>query len=272
MSSSIGKPLGALTQSALEIGRGEFGTRIAVRSRDEIGVLATALNQMAAELQEKTVSKERLLASLQEKEVLLKEIHHRVKNNLQVISSLLNLQAQELRDPEMARLFRDSQGRIRSMALIHEQLYRSDDLSQIDFARYVEQLVAHLKHGFGQAVSKVQVNLDIQSVPLTLDLAIPSGMIVNELVSNALEHAFPDGRAGEVHVRFIHDDGYELTVSDDGVGMGEKSPADEDVSLGMKVVQALTRQLHGEFAVRQSGGTACVLRFGGAPDQNPSDI
>jgi len=275
MSRSIGKPLGELKRAALEVGRGRLDTRITIHSRDEIGVLAAALNQMAGDLREKTVSKERLLASLSEKELLLKEVHHRVKNNLQVISSLLNLQARELRDPKTARLFHESQGRIRSMALIHEQLYRSDDLARIDFAAYVEQLIAHLRHGVGSSGGRVDFRLDVQPVPLSLDLAIPCGMIVNELVSNALEHAFPDCRSGEIAVEFIHDEaGYRLTVADNGVGMGAEPAGDQGTSLGMKVVEALARQLHGEFDVRQDGGTAFVLRFGNSrgPDVPQSSV
>ena len=272
MSRSIGRPLAALKRAALEVGRGRLDTRITIHSRDEIGVLAAALNQMAADLQEKTVSKERLLASLREKELLLKEVHHRVKNNLQVISSLLNLQAQELSDPKTVRLFQESQGRIRSMALIHEQLYRSDDLARIDFAAYVEQLIAHLRHSFGDSGGRVDLRLDVQPGPLSLDLAIPCGMIVNELVSNALEHAFPDCRPGEIGVEFVRDEaGYRLTVADNGVGMRAEPSAGQGTSLGMKVVQALTRQLHGEFDVRQDGGTTFVLRFRNSQGQHHPD-
>ena len=273
MARLIGRPLSELQRTALELGHGRLDTRTTIHSRDEIGVLAAALNQMAADLEEKTVSKERLLGSLREKELLLKEVHHRVKNNLQVISSLLNLQAQEVRDLETARLFRESQGRVRSMALIHEQLYRSEDLTRIDFAAYVEQLIAHLQHGFGNSARRVDVRLDVQPVPLSIDLAIPCGMIVNELVSNALEHAFPDGSPGEIHVEFTGDkDSYRLTVADNGVGMSTE-PADgqQETSLGMKVVQALARQLHGEFSFRQEGGSAFLLRFRGSQRQHPPD-
>ncbi|NQT12287.1 MAG: HAMP domain-containing protein, partial [Planctomycetes bacterium] len=187
MSRSIGKPLGTLQRAAQEIGRGCLDTRVAIRSRDEIGMLAAAINQMAAELREKTVSKDRLRASLHEKELLLKEVHHRVKNNLQVISSLLSLQAQEIRDPETSRLFEESQARVRSMALIHEQLYRSDDLAHINFGAYVEELVDNLRQGFGSAAAGVDFRLDVEPIPLLLDVAVPCGMIVNELVANALE-------------------------------------------------------------------------------------
>jgi len=272
MSRSIGKPLGTLKRAALEVGRGRLETRITINSRDEIGVLADALNQMAADLREKTVSKERLLASLREKELLLKELHHRVKNNLQVISSLLNLQARELRDPETVRLFQESQGRVRSMALIHEQLYRSEDLARIDFAAYVEQLIAHLRHGVGSSGGRVDFRLDVEPVPLSLDLAIPCGMIVNELVSNALEHAFPDGRTGEIGVEFSRDEaGFRLTIADDGVGMSAEWADGQGTSLGMKVVQALAKQLHGEFDVRQDGGTTFVLRFCSSQTEHPPD-
>ena len=173
--------------------------------------------------------------SLEEKELLLKEVHHRVKNNLQVISSLLNLQARELGDPEIARLFRESQGRIRSMALIHEQLYRSSDLARIDFAAYVEDLVGHLEQGLGHKAAPVEFHLDVEPLPLPLDLAIPCGMIVNELVSNALEHAFPDGRAGEIQVMFTQDAaGYCLAVADNGVGIDIDRNDAEPTSLGLE--------------------------------------
>ena len=377
MSRSIGKPLGTLQRAAQDIGRGRLDTRVAVRSRDEIGALAASLNQMAAALREKTVSKDyvdniihsmqemlivadpherirlvnpaacselgypaaeladrplrdlfelegplaegmpfppearsgegvmqtksgdrvpvhfsaeemrdeagelagivcvalnvsrqkdterRLRASLREKELLLKEVHHRVKNNLQVISSLLSLQAQQIRDPQMSRLFQESQARVRSMALIHEQLYRSDDLAHIDFAAYVRELIDHLQRGFGRAAARVEFRLEIKPALLLLDLAIPCGMIVNELVANALEHAFPEDRPGEIRIAFGREDGiYRMTVADNGVGMCEGLTVGEESSIGLKVVQALTRQIHGRLDHAYQEGTVFTIQFG----------
>jgi two-component sensor histidine kinase len=209
-----------------------------------------------------------LRASLREKELLLKEVHHRVKNNLQVISSLLNLQAQELCDPHMIRLFQESQGRVRSLALIHEQLYRSQDLTQIDFAAYVQELVEHLAQGMGRIAARVSFRFELQQAPLPLDLAIPCGMMINELVCNALEHAFPEGRSGSIRIVFRGDAaGYELTVADDGVGLADGGLAAKPGRLGLKVVQALTRQIRGHLDVQPPPGSAFSIRF--SPSQPP---
>ncbi len=275
VSRSIGSPLQALQQAAAEVGKGRFDVRVAIRRRDEIGMLAAEVNQMAADLKATTVSKAQLLASLEEKELLLKEVHHRVKNNLQVISSLLSLQSKELDDPAIARLFQESQGRIRSMALIHEQLYRSSDLARIDFAAYVEDLVGHLQQSLSHKAAPVKFLLNVQPIPLPLDLAIPCGMIVNELVSNALQHAFPHGQAGEIKVMFTQNPaGYCLAVADNGVGMNAGRNDSEPTSLGLRVVEALTRQVHGNLEVRRSGGTAFEIQFQGesppsARDESP---
>ena len=227
---------------------------------------------VASNISQRKLAEAQLRASLEEKELLLKEVHHRVKNNLQVISSLLNLQARELGDPEIARLFRESQGRIRSMALIHEQLYRSSDLARIDFAAYVESLVGHLQQGLSHKAAPVKFQLEVRPLPLPLDLAIPCGMIVNELVSNALEHAFPDGRAGEIKVMFTQDAvGYCLAVADNGVGIDIARNDAEPTSLGLKVVEALTRQIRGDLEVRHDGGTRFEIQFQGSPPSPDND-
>ncbi len=217
---------------------------------------------VASNISRQQEAEERLVASLREKELLLKEVHHRVKNNLQVISSLLNLQAREIQDPQTVQLFRESQGRIQSMALIHEQLYRSSDLASIDFAAYVRDLVGHLERGLGDQAVPVRFRLDIEPIPLPLDLAIPCGMIVNELVSNALKHAFPRRQGGEVQIAFQRGPGgYTLRVADDGVGMRPQEVAADQPSLGLQVVHSLTKQLHGELAVRQDAGTVFEILF-----------
>lgn len=250
------------------------GTRIpvhcsAAQMKDD-GEVLEGYVCVASNISRQKEAEERLVASLREKELLLKEVHHRVKNNLQVISSLLNLQARELEDPDTVRLFQESQGRVRSMALIHEQLYRSNDLARIDFAAYVQDLVGHLKQTLGSESVPVRFHLDIEPLPLSLDLAIPCGMIVNELVSNAQKHAFPNGEEGEIHVEFTGQSGsYRLTVADNGVGIQEELATAEDSSLGLKVVQALTRQIHGDLELEHDQGTAFIIRFNPEKDTNP---
>ena len=214
------------------------------------------------DISDRKQAEKRLQASLQEKEVLLKEIHHRVKNNLQVISSMLDLQSQHLEDPQMLDMFDNSQYRIQSMALIHEQLYQSHDLAEIDFADYVENLVANLFLSFGLEGQGVKPIIKIEKLSLNLDTAIPCGLIINELVSNALKHGFSEGGPGEVCVEIYlqSDEQFILIVRDTGIGF----PADLDFqnvesSLGLQLVCTLTEQLRGTIELDRSQGTKFKL-------------
>jgi two-component sensor histidine kinase/HAMP domain-containing protein len=272
---SVARPLAALKSAAVQVSQGRWDVAVPVHSADEIGLLATTFNQMVRELQEKTAlalqiaerkaAEQQLRASLAEKEVLLKEIHHRVKNNLQVISSLLNLQAHETADPEACRLLHESQGRIRSMALIHEQLYQSEDLARIDFAEYLGRLASHLERSLGAGERQIAVKLDVETVSLPLEQAIPCGMIVNELLTNAIQHGFPQGRSGEVRVQFRQEnERLVLAVEDNGVGVPAGVVETQGTTLGLKVVRALVRQVHGEMTVEYEGGTRFKVSFGAA--------
>ena len=209
-------------------------------------------------------AEQRLLDSLKEKEVLLREVHHRVKNNLQVIVSLLNLQAGYAQDPSASAMFRESQHRVRCMATIHETLYRADDLTRIEFAAYVQKVGANLQRLYGSANAGLQLKRDVQQVYLSMDTAIPCGLILHELVSNCFKHAYPDGANGEIQVtlRESPDGKYALIVQDHGVGL----PADLDVAtadtLGLRLVRALTNQLGGSINfVRCNPGTRVELLF-----------
>ncbi len=237
--------------------------------KDEGGEV-TGTVYVARDISARKRAEEELRRSLSEKEVLLKEVHHRVKNNLQIISSLLNLQGEELEDADAERRFRESQNRIRSMALIHEQLYRSPDLSGIDFSEYVERLVQHIVNSYGPQAHRVESRLEIEARPLSLDCAIPCGMIVNELVANAIEHAFPDG-AGTVSVRFRSDDGRRhLEVRDDGVGLPPELDPEQAATLGLRLVTALARQLGGEYLFEVEGGTGFRVSFD--PDAQRGEV
>ncbi|MCJ7813450.1 response regulator [bacterium] len=172
---------------------------------------------------ERKRAEEKIKASLQEKELLLKEIHHRVKNNLQVITSLLHLQSYHIKDPKTLEMFKESQDRVRSMALVHEKLYRSPDLAKIDFAQYIKSLTHGLYRSYSIDPKQIELKSKVEDVFLSIDMAVPCGLIVNELVSNSLKHGFPPqwegkGRIGIV-LRRKGDDQIELIVKDNGIGM-----------------------------------------------------
>jgi PAS domain S-box-containing protein len=203
-----------------------------------------------------------LRISLNEKEVLLKEIHHRVKNNLQVISSLLNLQARHLKDPEAQIVFRESQDRVKSMGLIHETLYQSKDFSKIKFDEYIQKLIAYISRSYKVTPHSVKIDHAIGDIALGIDSAVPCGLLINELVSNALKHAFPEGRKGKVTVALdcIEND-YRLIVSDDGVGFAAKTEIGKSNSLGLKLVASLTDQLGGQLELCHAVGTKFTITF-----------
>jgi PAS domain S-box-containing protein len=208
-------------------------------------------------------AEELVLASLREKEALLKEVHHRVKNNLQIISSLLNVQAEHLPDGSERTVFVESQNRIRAMALVHETLYRSEELAHIDLASYMEGLCNHLFRAYGVDPDRIKVELDLDSVTLDLDRAVPCGLIVNELVSNALKYAFPSGRPGHLAVGMAHcpQKGYSLAVSDNGIGLPANVEQGRPASLGLHLVRLLTKQLAGTMTIDRTHGTAFTIEF-----------
>jgi PAS domain S-box-containing protein len=199
--------------------------------------------------------------SLKEKVTLLKEIHHRVKNNLQVISSLLSLQASELPGPEAREAFENSIRRVRSMALVHERLYRSGDLSQIDFAQYLSAVALDLAHSLRRP--GVGVNVDAQEIMLSLDLAVPCGLIANELITNALKHAFPGGQKGAVVASITRrrDGLVEMSIVDNGVGLAPGTDVNAMPSMGFTTVRTLVGQIGGTLSVAAMPGTRISVVF-----------
>lgn len=207
-------------------------------------------------------AEEKIAASLREKEALLKEIHHRVKNNMQVISSLLNLQTYEVKDKQVLEVLRESQSRIKSMALVHEKLYQSPDLALIDFGAYIRSLATYLFRMYVIDLNRISLAIDVQDVYLSVDVAIPCGLIVNELISNCLKHAFPDGRTGQISIH-LHPlgDFYELVIQDDGVGLPAGLNFRETESLGMQLICTLIRQIDGQIETSQEAGTTFRILF-----------
>lgn len=225
------------------------------RIAGRVGVARDITERRRAEAQFKT--------SLQEKEVLLREIHHRVKNNLQIISSLLSLQSRNIKDPYIIQMFRESQNRVRSMALIHENLYQSADMSHIDFAEYARNLATQLFRSYGVNPKFIKLHIHAHDIFLDVNTAIPCGLILNELVSNSLKHAFPDGKKGEIYidVRHDHEQKIRMLIGDNGIGLPTGVESMGTNTLGLKLVTALINQLSATLTVDHREGTQFCVTF-----------
>jgi PAS domain S-box-containing protein len=212
---------------------------------------------------ERKKGEEDLRASLQEKEILIREIHHRVKNNMQVISSILNLQSALLSDPQARVAFKECQQRIRSMAMVHEKLYRAKDLSSIDFADYLNNLAQAIFLDHQVQAGQIKLNLDIEPLKLSINIAVPLGLILNELITNTFKHAFPDGKTGNVSVSLkrLPEGVIELRVKDDGVGFPEGLNFRKADSLGMVIINTLVDQIDGKIKLLRDGGTDFRITF-----------
>lgn len=226
-------------------------------------VSVSELQVISGDLERRVEQRTRELQdSLREKEALLKEVHHRVKNNLQVISSLLKLQALHLPDPAARAMFAESQARVQSIALVHEKLYQAKNLSHIPFNDYVHSLVVSLLHAQNADGRGISADLDIAPVHLSVEHAIPCGLILSELVTNSLKHAFPDGQQGSIQVMLRRiDDEVRLVVADDGIGLPERIELRESASLGLDLVFTFAEQLEAKIDVRRSPGTEFRLSF-----------
>jgi two-component sensor histidine kinase len=298
LSRTLISPILELRKAASKVGSGELETKVTVTSKGELAQLATTFNHMTEALKEsrdslneanreleqkvsdRTVelknSNEQLQvelvergrttgiieSSLREKEMLLKEVHHRVKNNMQVISSLLNLQGKQIKDEQARAIFQDSQNRVKSMALIHESLYQTDDLSHIDFAEYLRKLINHISRSYQIQTEAIKMKVNVGDLALGVDTAVPCGLIINELISNSLKHAFPAGTAGEILIDLdTNDGGYKLTLSDDGIGLPKDLDIEHAKTLGLKLVRTLTEQLRGQLSHSNGHGTKFEITF-----------
>ena len=212
---------------------------------------------------ERMAVQEKIMNSLREKEVLLKEIHHRVKNNLQVIASLLGLQSRAAIDEHIRRLLLESQNRVHTMALLHESLYQSKNLSEIDFPGYIHQLVSYLYRSYGIDTNRIRYESKMDSLQLNPENAVACGLIINELVSNALKHAFPEGRNGVIRIELNVDanDRAKLIVADSGIGLSSESQLETARTLGLRLVRTLVEQLGGAMQLRSAAGTEAELTF-----------
>jgi two-component sensor histidine kinase len=224
---------------------------------------ARLFDQAQKEIVERTQAEAIIRQALDEKEILLKEVHHRVKNNLQVISSLLNLQKAQTRDAPTISGLQECQNRVRVMALIHEKLYQSENLAQVDFSTYLRSLTDHLARTYPVNSRIASIQVQAEEIALDLDTAIPCGLIVNELVSNSLKYAFPDGKPGRIDVSFRarQEGNYSLAVGDDGVGLPPGLDARNCPSLGLKLVALLVQQINGDLKITGAPGSRFEILF-----------
>lgn len=225
-------------------------------------VVKDKTSSLQDEIMVRKAAEEKLIGSLREKEVLLREVHHRVKNNMAVISSLLNMQSGYVKDDRYLGMFKESQGRIRAMALVHEMLYQSDDLALIDVRAYLESLANSVKRMFAEE-SRVKILIEVDEITLGLDSLIPCGLIINELLTNALKHSFVDSQ-GEPQIRLsmkLQGDIIALTVSDNGRGLPEGFDLGGSQKLGLKLVEALVSQIDGTLRINRDHGASFQVTF-----------
>ncbi len=260
-------------QSILELGEyiGEWegrrkdGTKVSVDLRET--VLYGAKNEIigiigvSKDITQRKKAELKIKESLEEKEVLLQEIHHRVKNNLQIISSLLNLQTRYVEGEESINVLKESQNRVKTMAIVHEKLYQSPNLKDINFKEYIEDLISVLFYSYGIESENIKTEINLEYLQIDIDTAIPCGLIINELVTNSLKYAFPD-KKGVLKVELIPVSDYiKLVVADNGIGLPPDIKLENTSTLGLKMVNSLVHQLEGTLEVNRRDGTEFVIKF-----------
>ena len=229
--------------------------------KDDDGAVIGSIH-IAHDITKRKEMEEKLEKALEEKDVLIKETYHRVKNNLMVISSLLNLQSRYIKDKDTKNIFKESQNRAKSMAMIHENLYRSEDLKNLNFTEYIENLSNDLYQTYSMDKSLVKLVLNLENVTLDVETSIPLGLILNELLTNSLKHAFPEGAGGMIKVELKkHNGGYKLSVSDNGKGFPQDIDYRNTDTLGMLIVNSLTDQIDGEIYLDRNKGTKFTVMF-----------
>jgi len=219
--------------------------------------------ELAEKEEKRHIAEENLKRSLAEKDILLREVHHRVKNNMQIISSILKMQQRQVDDPTLKVILEESQSRIRSMALIHENLYQNENLANITFANYIKSLAGNLARTFSDSQSKITFHYDIEDIYLPIDTGIPCGLIINELLSNAFKYAFEGKEKGVITISLkqISEQDFTLVVADNGKGLPVNLNVEESGTLGMKIVTRLVQQIDGKLQYQNNNGAVFIIHF-----------
>lgn len=216
---------------------------------------------IVSDITDKLITEKKLLHTIHEKETLIKEIHHRVKNNLQLISSIIYLKLTSVADTDIRIFLEDTRQKIRSIALIHERLLQSESLDKVEISDYLGKLIQDLKVTYLRDDLNLEIETQLDKEMMSLDMAIICGLIVNELLTNAFKHGFPAGGSGKVLVRFENKAGYRLTVADNGIGLPENISPEASGSFGMQLIDVFVKQLNGKLAIDRRQGTAFQLEF-----------
>jgi len=234
-----------------------------VRARLGRQVAERALDESEKRFSAQGATLDRQTALLHQRDIMLREIHHRVKNNMQVMSSLLSLQSRTASNPETCRMLEENQNRIQSMALLHEILYQSKDLASLDFSKYLLRMVDHLFRSYGVDQRQIRLRAELEPIGLELDDALPCGLLISEAISNALKHGFPDGHRGEIRILLQLQSAttVSLVLSDTGVGLPNNLDWTKSRSLGLRLMRALAEQLRANLDIRSQGGTEVKLVF-----------
>ncbi len=259
---NLARPIRSLAAATRRVGEGDFDTLVGSNRRDEIGRLAGDFDTMILRLRDAREAAAKSSASASENEALLKEVHHRVKNNLQIVSSLMSLQANASANEEAAMALQESESRIKSLALVHERLHRSD-LSRIDLGDYLREIGENLIKSYGDTPDQIALEVNAPSCWLDADKAASCGLLATELISNSIKHAFPNGRLGTIGIDLSVDgEGVAtLAVGDDGVGMPPGFSVENSSSLGMRLVPLFAQRLGATLAFTNDHGTACTVTF-----------
>jgi len=256
-----GVPSEQAAVDAMKAGAQDYLVKDRITAESLVLSIQKAMERVAL-TRELEVERRRLIQSIEEKDLLLKEIHHRVKNNLQIIASLLRLQSASCSSELLTTALQASQNRVESMAMIHQQLYDSEDLRYVDLGEHAKRLLANLFHSFGVDESRVARQVKMEPLLVGIDQAIPVGLILNELVTNTLKHAFPGGRAGQVVIEGSRrGNEIRLVVGDDGIGIPDGVDLKQSKSLGLQIVHILARQLKSTLDITHEGGTVFHLSF-----------
>jgi two-component sensor histidine kinase len=252
--------LEGMSRQVLKMGSDkDISKRLPDYGDDELGNLGKSINQMLGSIEK---SDAQIKISLKEKEILLREIHHRTKNNLQIIAALLEMQADEADDPRLNEFFRESQNRIHAMSMVHENLYMSTNLSRIALDSYLKNLVEDLIYSYKELEAKIKLKMDVDPIKINIESTIPCGLIVTEIVSNALKHAFKGFDYGEIYVGAYYEEDYiVLEIKDNGVGIPDDVKLDGSTGLGLQLVETFVEQLEGSISINRDQGTSFTIKF-----------